>query len=240
MRHHNHEGDRGAVLVATVVFCILELISARPNEPPSHELPKILDLCAYVSDVQQQQNWKFHKGDSATFLAADRPAVAITLVPIASTGAAAATVFSGLLLLYTFSAAVERFAPSVAHLKELYVRSSGLLLASVCTDIATAAAGLTGKAEKALEGQLGVVERWRATMGVGYGKRREGEHRGNHRRDAETASMVNELRRVMLLFVGAAEDAEDAGSAGPEAKDAYTLAMGGVSTILQTVGIIAV
>jgi hypothetical protein len=44
----------------------------------------------------------------------------------------------------------------------------------------------------------------------------------------------------MLLFVGAAEDAEDSGSAGTEAKDAYTLAMGGVSTILQTVGIIAV
>ena len=218
------------MLVATVIFAILELTSARPNEP-SHELPKILDLCAFVSDVQQHQNWKFGKGDSAgTFLgSADRPAVPITLVPIASTGAAAATVFAGLLLLYTFSAALERFAPSAAALKQLYLRSSGLLLAPVCTDIASAASGLTGKAETALEGQLGVVERWRAATGRPYDKRRE----------AEMGSMVSELRRVMLLFVGAAEDAEDAGSSGPEAKDAYALAMGGVSTILQTVGIIA-
>lgn len=234
-RNQAHESDRGAVLVATVVFAILELISARPNEPPSHELPKILDLCAYVSDVQRNESWKLRKGDSAgTFLgSADRPAVAITLVPIAATGAAAATVFAGLLLLYTFSAAVERFAPSAQHLKELYLRASGLLLDSVCTDIATAASGLTGKAETALEGQLGVVERWRATTGLGH-KRREADAAS-----VELRRVVSELRRVMLLFVGAAEDAEDSGSAGPEAKEAYALAMGGVSTILQTVGIIA-
>jgi hypothetical protein len=221
-----HESDRASVLVATVIFTILELLAARPNEPASNELPRILDLCSYVSEVQH--NWEIGKGDSAGSFrgSADRPAVALTLVPIASSGAAAATVYAGLLLLYVFAAAVGRLA---APARSLYVRASGLLLAPVCADIAAAASGLTGKVETALQGQLGVVERWRLVSGRPHTARRE----------AEMRSIVDELRRVMLVIVGVEEDAAESGVSGPEAKEAYTLAMGGVSTIIQTVGIIA-